>query len=125
MSRKNEYKTNVGQRIGRFLLLVGLVFAIVAAVVATQRFSTDTLALIAGLVIGGALLAVPFLAAAWVVVRVWDYRERRKAPTQSYTVPPVVLQMPQQPTQALPDYRETWQQSQPRAARSWEVIGDE
>jgi len=111
----------VSQRVGRFALLLGLIFAIVVAVVVAQRFSTDTLALIAGLVLGGALLASPLLAIAWVFVAV----KTRSQPRQMYPpyqMPPVIIQQPQQPL--LPHYGQPWlpPQHQPR---SWDVIGND
>ena len=57
----------MGKRIGRFLIMMGLVFAVSAGVVVTQRLSDDTLALLLGLGCGvAAMLPTVVLGGLWM-----------------------------------------------------------
>ena len=47
-----ENSEPLGKRIGRFILILGVVFAVSAAVIVTQRLSRDSLALLIGLSCG-------------------------------------------------------------------------
>ena len=60
-----------GQRIWRFLVLVGLVSGLVFGVVAAQRLSSDALALIWGVFLGALLFGGPVVLVAFVGLRVW------------------------------------------------------
>ena len=77
-------------RLGRFVALVGVVFAITAGVVVTQRLSADALALLLGLACGvGALL--PTLVLGWAV---WQRQERqweRRTASVNPAQPPVIV----------------------------------
>jgi hypothetical protein len=117
-----EERPRLGQRLGRFVALVGVVFAAVAAVVVVQRLSDDTLALIIGLLLAG----VPLLAIIGLLIFVLARRGQRQPP-QQMTIPPIIMQLPQQPQQpALPDYGLPWEgMSQRAGVRQWEVIGEE
>ncbi|HOU16169.1 MAG TPA: hypothetical protein PKZ84_23950 [Anaerolineae bacterium] len=117
-----EERPRLGQRLGRFLALVGVVFAVVTAVVVVQRLSDDTLALIIGLLLAG----VPLLAIIGLLIFVLARRGQRQPP-QQMTIPPIIMQIPQQPQQpALPDYGLPWEATMQRTGgRQWEVIGEE
>ena len=118
-----EERPRVGQRLGRFVALVGVVFAVVTAVVLVQRLSDDTLALIIGLLLAG----VPLLAIIGLLIFVLTRRGQRQPPPQQMTIPPIIMQIPQQPqSPALPDYGLPWEgPSQRTTGRQWEVIGEE
>lgn len=47
-----EQNEPLGKRIGRFILLLGVVFSITAGIIVTQRLSRDSLALLIGLSCG-------------------------------------------------------------------------
>ncbi|MDF1512593.1 MAG: hypothetical protein P1S60_02165 [Anaerolineae bacterium] len=65
----SEYQEEpLGKRIGRFVTLLGLLFAVSAGVVVTQRLSEDALALLLGLVCGVAAM-VPTIALGVVWMR--------------------------------------------------------
>ncbi len=86
-----EYEP-LGQRLGRFFALVGVVFAIIAAVLITQRLSTDALALITGAVLTGAVLLPVCAFLGFLVLRREPRRESR--PEYPQGAMPIVLQMP-------------------------------
>mgnify|MGYP000420005180 CR=1 FL=1 len=113
-----EERPRLGQRLGRFVTLVGVVFAVVVV----QRLSDDTLALIIGLLLAG----VPLLAIIGLLIFVLARRGQRQPP-QQMTIPPIIMQIPQQPQPpALPDYGLPWEGTMQRAGgRQWEVIGEE
>ena len=116
----------LSKRLGRFVLLCGMIFATVAAVVATQRLSTDALGMVLGVLLGGSLLALPIGLVAWVVVQVKGTSRRNDPP--AYTIPPIVIQSP--PSRAaLPEEGLSWDvplpQQQRHPPRAWEVIGDD
>jgi hypothetical protein len=117
-----DERPRVGQRLGRFVALVGVVFAVVAAVVVVQRLSDDTLALIIGLLLAG----VPLMAIIGLLIFVLVRRGQRQPP-QQMTIPPIIMQIPQQPqSPALPDYGLPWEGTVQRTGRrQWEVIGEE
>ena len=118
-----DERPRLGQRLGRFVALVGVVFAVVTAVVVVQRLSDDALALIIGLLLAG----VPLLAIIGLLIFVLARRGQRQPPPQQMTIPPIIMQLPQQPQQAaLPDYGLPWEGVSQRAGvRQWEVIGNE
>jgi len=102
MRRTTVYEESepVGKRLGRFFILLGVVFALSAAVIITQRLSTDALALITG----GVLVGAPLLAICGLLGFLVLRRETRPARPEYPQGPmPIVLQMPyfQPPT---PDY---------------------
>lgn len=117
-----DERPRLGQRIGRFVALLGVVFAVTMAVVVIQRLSDDTLALIIGLLLAG----VPLLLIIGLLVSVLGRRQHQQSP-QQMTIPPIVVQLPQQPQPpALPDYGLPWEGTSQRAGgRQWEVIGEE
>ncbi len=118
-----EERPRLRQRLWRFVALMGVVFAVVVAVVVVQRLSDDTLALIIGLLLAG----VPLLAIIGLLIFVLARRGQRQPP-QQMTIPPIIMQIPQQPQQppALPDYGLPWEGVSQRAGvRQWEVIGEE
>ena len=114
----------LGQRLAKFAALLIVVFAIVAAVVVTQRLSDDALALVVGLLLAGVpLLAVVGLLGFFVVKL--SARETRQP--QQMSIPPIILQMPTMPQQnQLPDYGGQWQPQRGNGgARQWDMLGDE
>ncbi len=117
-----DERPRLGQRLGRFVALVSVVFAVTTAVVVVQRLSDDTLALIIGLLLAG----VPLSAIIVLLVYAFGRRSQRQ-PQQQVTIPPIIMQIPQQPQQpALPDYGLPWEgTSQRTEVRQWEVIGEE
>jgi hypothetical protein len=115
----------IGQRLGRFVALLGIVFVIALAVIVSQRFSAETLALIVGLLLAG----VPLLAVVGLLffVLIRQGRRPRNEP-QQMMMPPIIMQMPQAPQNALPGDGGIWDfgQRQPATAgRSWDVLGED
>jgi hypothetical protein len=97
-----ESRLPLGQRLARFLGLIGALFAITMAVLVTQRLSHDSLALLIGLSCG-ILAMLPTLALGVLIWRREETRrqEREQAPRQAYpTQPPVIVVTPQ----GLPNY---------------------
>ena len=117
-----EHTEPVGKRIGRFILLLGVVFAISAGIIVTQRLSQDSLALLIGLSCGVAAM----LPTVGVFV-LWMRREdsRRKeiqthAPTQGQ--PQVIVVAPQ----ALPGYGPGYPNGTQTALPSqWQTVAPE
>ncbi len=90
----------LGKRIGRFIMLLGVAFAISAGVIVTQRLSQDSLALLIGLSCGVAtMLPTVGLFVLWL-----RREDTRRKETQSQSViqrqPQVIVVAPQ----ALPGY---------------------
>ncbi len=112
----------LGKRIGRFLLLLGVVFAISAGVIVTQRLSQDSLALLIGLSCGVAAM----LPTVGVFV-LWMRREdnRRKETHQQsipQTQPQVIIVAPQ----ALPGYGQGYPNGMQNALPSqWQTAAPE
>lgn len=106
---------SIGQRLAKFAALIGACFAITAAVIVTRRLSNDALGVIVGLLLAG----VPLLAIVGLLVFILIRRDSRPAQQQQYSLPPIVLQLPQQ--SALPDYGLPW--SVPQRQRAWDVVG--
>jgi len=122
----NRDTTSLGQRLGRFFMLLGAIFGITAAVVVTQRLSDDALALVIGLLLAG----IPLLALVGILMFLLIRQAQRRPvqPQQQQVIPPIILQMPQQPQQPppLPDYGTQWDIPQRTGEqRQWDVIGDE
>ena len=124
-----EYREPAGKRIGRFLALIGVVFAITLGVVVTQRLSQDSLALMVGLACG----VMAMLPTILLGLMVWRREANRQAaqyhpPTSS---PPVVVVTPQ----ALPGYgmqrpmygndNTSWQWSGAQQERTFTIVGGE
>ncbi|MDF1514906.1 MAG: hypothetical protein P1S60_13940 [Anaerolineae bacterium] len=100
-----DHTEPLGKRIGRFILILGLAFAIAAGVIVTQRLSQDSLALLIGLSCGiGAMLPTVGIFILWL--RREDTRRdesRRRASQLSPSAqqqPQVIVIAPQ----ALPGY---------------------
>ncbi len=97
-----EYTEPLGKRIGRFILLLGVIFAISAGVIVTQRLSQDSLALLIGLSCGVAAM-LPTVGVFVLWMRREDTRRkeiRTQVPTQGQ--PQVIVVAPQ----ALPGYNQ-------------------
>ena len=90
-------RVSLGKRLARFATLIGVLFAIGAAVIVTQKLSQDALALVVGLTCG-VMAMVPTLALGAFLWR----RDHRQTPTErlqdrppSYQSPPVIVVTPQ------------------------------
>ena len=91
----------LGKRVGRFVTLLGIVFAISGGVVVTQRLSKDALALLLGLSCGiAAMLPTVILGGFWLKRELGQRRSVRQMPEQAVMQPPVIVVTPQ----ALPGY---------------------
>ncbi len=90
---------SLGQRVGRFVLLVGAIFAITAGVVVTQRLSDDALALLLGLACG-VLVMIPTAGIGLLLWRRESARQQRYARSEPTGSPPVIVVTPS----ALPGY---------------------
>jgi Na+/proline symporter len=96
-----QYSEPLSKRIGRFVTLMGLVFAISGGVVVTQRLSEDTLALLLGLSCGiAAMLPTVLLGGLWLKRELGQRNVVQQTPAQAAMQPPVVVVTPQ----ALPGY---------------------
>jgi hypothetical protein len=88
----------LGKRLARFATLIGVVFAIMAAVIVTQKLSQDALALVIGLTCG-VMAMVPTLALGvfiWRREHAQIHAERLQQNQQpSYQNPPVIVVTPQ------------------------------
>lgn len=113
----------LGNRLGRFVTLLGIVFVIAFAVVAAQRFNDETFAFVSGALFVG--LPLVLLAGALVFLALKIAARPRSEPPQQMTIPPIIMQMPQQQPQ-LPWYNGNGHDpSLPSNARTWDVIGAE
>lgn len=124
-----EKRESLSKRLGRFIALIATVFAIMAAVLVTQRLSQDSLALLLGLACGVATMT-PTLGIGFVL---WRREESRRAAIQAAPAmgqPPVVIVTPQ----ALPGYpmgrpalmtpeQQAWQWNQAQSQRNFMIVG--
>lgn len=89
------------KRIGRFVSLVGIVFAISGGIVVTQRLSKDALALLLGLTCGVAAMLPTFvLGGLWLKRETGRRVQEQHIPEYESRQPPVIVVTPQ----ALPGY---------------------
>lgn len=110
----------LGKRIGRFMTLMGLVFAVSGGVVVTQRLSEDALALLLGLSCGiAAMLPTVILGGLWLKRELGQRGGVRQMAEQTAMQPPVIVVTPQ----ALPGYGQPTQAalSQPLPSQ-WQPI---
>jgi hypothetical protein len=125
-----EAREPLGKRLGRFLGLLGALFAIAMAVIVTQRLSRDSLALLIGLSCG-VMAMVPTMALGLLIWRRDSARrqeevDRRPSYPQS---PPVIVVTPQ----GLPNYGQSPQLNSPQAGawtpaqgeRAFKIVGEE
>ena len=108
-----------GKRLGRFVTLIGVIFAIAAAVIITQQLSRDSLALLVGLTCG-VMAMLPTLALGFLVWRREDARRSEQPQIQQqhaqpYATPPVIVVSPQ----ALPGYGQSPALGQQGVANPW------
>jgi hypothetical protein len=93
-----DVQVPLGKRLARFATLIGVVFAIMAAVIVTQKLSQDALALIVGLTCG-VMAMVPTLALGvfiWRREHTQIHAERLQQSQQPpYQNPPVIVVTPQ------------------------------
>jgi hypothetical protein len=121
----------IGKRLGRFLTLMGIIFALSGGVVVTQRLSQDALALIVGLSCGIAtMLPVLILGGLWLK-RELGQRESDRQPAAQFPSQPqiVVVAPPAYPgygqgygQPALPAQVPSQWQSTP-AQREFKIVG--
>lgn len=113
-----EESESLGKRVGRFIALLLIVFGITAAVVAMQRFSTETLAFLGGGIFAVIVIALPLAAIIFLGMTYLRFRQSRPREQQQMTIPPIIMQMPAQMPQ-LP-YSDAPLTTEPRR---WNVIG--
>lgn len=94
-----EQGPSLEQRVGRFVALVAVIFAITAGVVVTQRLSDDALALLLGLACG-VLVMIPTAGIGLLLWRRESARQQRYARPEYSGSPPVIVVTPS----ALPGY---------------------
>ena len=119
----------LGQRIARFVALMGTTFAITAAVIVTRRLSEDSLALLIGLSCG-VIAMLPALVLGFVIWRREESHRRKETQHQpGYgSAPPVIVVTPQggpgygYPQQALPP-DSSWVPA--RGQREFTIVGGE
>jgi len=124
----------LGKRVGRFVALIAIVFALTAAVVVTQRLSEDALAMLIGLSFG-ALAMVPTLGLGLLIWRREMVRSQMQQHVPSAAAPPVVIVTPQglpygnayggQQTALGNVQASGWQWAQKPAERRFTVVGGE
>lgn len=128
----------LGRRLGRFVTLIGAIFAVTAAVIITQQLSRDSLALLVGLTCG-VMAMLPTLGLGFLVWRREDARHQEQAQlqtqrqrTQPYATPPsVIVVSPQalpgtlngQP--ALQPSGQPWSWAPSQSQRSFTIVGGE
>jgi hypothetical protein len=127
------YEDSFGRRLGRFLTLVGGIFAITMGVVIAERLSADALAMLVGL-FAGVLMMLPLGALGLLIWRrEAKQRETYRSPPQAN--PPVVVVTPT----ALPGHGHlgyqgnpslgvggnAWQWAQASRERQFTIVGGE
>lgn len=129
-SESQAPRVPLGKRLARFVTMIGVVFAIMAAVLITQKLSQDALALVIGLTCG-VMAMVPTLALGafiWRREHTQAHAERMQTPQQPYQNPPVIVVTPQ----ALPSQHgvryanggeQAWMPS--RDQREFTIVGQE
>ncbi len=131
-SQPRDVQVPIGKRLARFVTLVGVVFAIMAAVLITQKLSQDALALVIGLTCG-VMAMVPTLALG---IFIWRrehrqiHAERMQDPQRSYQNPPVIVVTPQAlPSQQGTRYANSYDGHQgwmpARDQREFTIVGQE
>lgn len=123
---------SLGQRVGRFAALVGVIFAITAGVVVTQRLSNDALALLLG-VACGALVMLPTAGIGLLLWRREIARQQRYARPEASASPPVIVVTPsalpgygmQRPALGQGDYGDGAWPMAPRRERNFTIVGGE
>lgn len=127
--RRDTYtyeETSLGKRLGRFVALLVIMAGIAGGIIAAQRLSDDAL----GVIIGMILVGVPLLAIVGILLFIVARRETRPAspsqpqpqPMGGMFMPPIIMQLPQQPQ--LPDYGYE-APAQHGKQRAWDLIGEE
>lgn len=115
-----EDRPSLGKRLTTFLTLIAIVAVIISVVVIGQRLNDQSLALVVGLLLAGIpLLAVCILLVVLLVRQ--RPREPQPQPQQQMMLPPIIMQMPQQPQ--LPYYGGNGYDREPATRRGWDVIG--
>jgi len=132
-----EQPVSLGKRLGRYVTLIGAIFAVTAAVIITQQLSRDTLALLVGLTCG-VMAMLPTLGLGFLIWRREDARHQEQTRlqtqqqhTQPYATPPVIVVSPQalpgtmngQP--ALQSSGQPWSWAPSQSQRSFTIVGGE
>mgnify|MGYP006281716197 CR=1 FL=1 len=125
-----EEREPLGKRIKRFFSLIGIVFAITAGIIVTQRLSNDAIALLIGLT-AGVVVMIPLVALLIYILRRQEIRRREENRSAPRTQPQVVIVSPP----AMPGNgsnqmalwnqarQNNWQMS--RAEREFTIVGGE
>ncbi|MBN1246962.1 MAG: hypothetical protein JXC32_04850 [Anaerolineae bacterium] len=126
----------LGKRLGRFVGLMGAIFAIAAAVIVTQKLSHDSLALLIGLSCGVAAM-LPTIALGVLVWRREDARRSEREAAQAQLqmaqpyAPPVIVVSPQGVSNdpygrpALTSDAQPWPWAAPQSQRNFTIVGGE
>lgn len=94
-------KEPLSKRLGRFISLIGIVFAISGGIIVTQRLSEDALALLLGLSCGiAAMLPALVLGGLWLKRETGRRVQSQHIPDHVNSQPSVIVVAPQ----ALPGY---------------------
>ncbi len=128
---ENSTRDSLGQRIGRFGALVAIISVLAVIIVATQRLSQDSLALLIGLSCGmGTML--PTLGLGYFILRRETSRqisaERQQAPA---AIPPVIVVTPAMlPGYSNPPQRPAYSEVEPMGQsaggqRTFTIVGGE
>lgn len=118
-------ETPMGARLTRFVVLLFAVSGIGGGAVIAARFSAETLALVVGLLIAGIPLLAIVALLGYVAVKA---STRPRNEPQQMTIPPIIMQIPQAPQNALTDnggYPWDIPQRQPATTRTWDVLGED
>lgn len=90
------YEEPMGKRIGRFVTLIGFVFAVSGGVVVTQRLSEDALALLLGLSCGvAAMVPTVVLGGLWIKRELGQRTPSNPPLSQGMGQPQVIVVTPQ------------------------------
>ena len=122
MSEQNApQQRDIGGRIKKFSVWVLAILGIVVLATVTGRLSSDSLALVLGIAIGGVPTS---LLLVWVISLVIShYQQQRSLPPQQAPPPQYIVPPYAQPyTPQLPDYTVPPQRT--RQARDWDIIGE-
>jgi len=124
MSKVRIYETDtgstLGSRLGRFVVLFLVIFGVTGAVIVTSRFSSETLALVVGLLLAGVPLLCVLALVGFVFLKIAAKQREQPAP-QQMMLPPIIMQMPQQPPAFPPPYGQVWGEDTGR--RTWDIVG--
>ena len=114
--------TTLGARVRRFFTLMGVIGAMTAAVLVTQRLSAETLALLLGLGCGVVVVLPLFFFMAWYIRRQQEVRPHDRQRTADPS-PPVVVLMPPVPPGYEMQRPALWKELS--SEREFKIVGEE